>query len=120
MSDISLPDGKFHLIIGPMFAGKTTELFRLANRLRIKNRKILFINHTLNDRSGTNQRLCTHDHLSSSKISSQLHTQEVCVASNNLSSISNHLISQHDVIIIDEIQFFHDVDLILNWKKNGS
>jgi len=52
--------GNLHLIIGPMYAGKSTELIRMINRFKFLNYKILCINHSINSRYGSNN-IITHD-----------------------------------------------------------
>ena len=52
--------GYFKLIIGPMYAGKSTELLRSINKYKILNKKIVVINHIINNRYGSTK-LITHD-----------------------------------------------------------
>ena len=54
--------GYLKLIIGPMFAGKSTELLRIINMYKILNKKILIINHNINKRyDQPNSSIVTHD-----------------------------------------------------------
>lgn len=94
--------GYLKLIIGPMFAGKSTELLRIINMYKILNKKILIINHNINKRyDQPNSSIVTHDQ---SKIDN-------CLAISSLNEISNEFIELHDVIIIEELQFFDDAYL---------
>jgi len=91
--------GYLELIIGPMFAGKSTELIRVIDKYKILNKKILIINHNINKRYGeSNSTIMTHD---KKKV-------ENCLAVNLLSEVSDEIINEHDVIAIEELQFFKD------------
>ena len=52
--------GRLDLIIGPMFAGKSTELIKIIKSYQILEKNILIINHVINNRYGTNG-ISTHD-----------------------------------------------------------
>ena len=52
--------GYFKLIIGPMYAGKSTELLRSIQKYKILNKNVIVINHVINNRYGSNK-LTTHD-----------------------------------------------------------
>jgi len=98
----------FELIIGPMFAGKSTELIRMSKRYNAIGKKCLIINHSLNKRYGSNN-ITTHDNLE------LLSNYNVC----KLGDIDSVLIEQYDVIIIEELQFYPDAfDNIVNWLNN--
>lgn len=91
--------GYLELIIGPMFAGKSTELMRVINMYKILNKNILIINHSLNSRyECDNSVIVTHDQ---KKIKN-------CHVCNELSSITDTFINDFDVVIIEELQFFND------------
>ena len=45
--------GRLELIIGPMYASKTTELIKIANRFKSINKKIIAVNHKINNRYGS-------------------------------------------------------------------
>ena len=91
--------GYLKLIIGPMFAGKSTELLRIINMYKILNKKILIINHNINKRyDQPNSSIVTHDR---NKIDN-------CLAVTSLNELSDEFIQLHDVIIIEELQFFED------------
>ena len=55
-----LKKGYLELIIGPMFAGKSTELIRIIKNYQVLNCKILTINHSINCRYGSDN-IITHD-----------------------------------------------------------
>ena len=99
------------LIIGPMFAGKSTELIRRANSYVVINRNIFPINHSLNNRYGSTQ-ITTHNNsvLGGCTILSKLSDAEVK---------NEEAFKQADVILIEELQFFEDAYLtIIDWVEN--
>ena len=100
--------GYLELIIGPMFAGKSTELIRKIKSYQILEKNVLIINHTINNRYGTNG-ISTHDQV---KI-------ECSVIIDSLKELElNHtkMFKNADVIIIEELQFFNDAyEMITKW-----
>ena len=93
-------NGRIELIIGPMFASKSTELIRLANRYKCIKKNILAINHKLNNRYG-HQTITTHDKT----------VLDDCIITDNLASIKtkySELYKNADIILIEELQFFED------------
>ena len=52
--------GRIELIMGPMFAGKSTELLRRVQRLEISGRKCLSIKYAADTRYSANS-ISTHD-----------------------------------------------------------
>ena len=100
--------GYLQLIIGPMYAGKSTELIRIINRYKCLNKKIIVINHILNNRYGSCG-LTTHN---KDKI-------DCCIILETLNSLENELLENNDVIIIEELQFFSDAyETIIDWCDN--
>ncbi len=98
------------LIIGPMFAGKSTELIRRARRLRSVNKRVFVINHSLNVRYSENAAVTTHD-------------QTLLLANVNTNSLveveSNEEFTNADIVIIEELQFFDDAaTAIPHWIDN--
>ena len=101
--------GSLELYIGPMYAGKSTELIRIINRYKCLNKNILVINHVFNNRYGSTG-LTTHNH---EKV-------EKCIILENLKDLHNeefdNIFKNTEVIIIEELQFFKDAyDTITNW-----
>ena len=64
--------GYLELLIGPMFAGKSTELIRLARLYSILGKSIVTVNHSLNYRYNTKE-ITTHD---------QVRLKSQCIAKN--------------------------------------
>lgn len=97
--------GYLELIIGPMYAGKSTELIRIINRYKCLNKNIIIVNHTLNNRYGSDG-ITTHN---KEKVDN-------CISVSKLSDIAQPLIDNCNVIIIEELQFFPDAyDNIIDW-----
>jgi thymidine kinase len=101
------------LFIGPMYAGKSSELIRQIQRYEILNKNVLVINHTINNRYGSNT-ITTHTKMS----------YDDCIIVSKLSEIyENNDFKQRfnnaHVIVIEELQFFSDAyDNIVNWCDN--
>ena len=100
--------GYLELIIGPMYAGKSTELIRIINRYKCLKKNITVINHTLNNRYGSIG-ITTHN---KEKI-------DQCIILNKLSELDIDILNKSDVIIIEELQFFSDAfHYIVDWCDN--
>ena len=103
--------GTLHLILGPMFSGKTTELLRIYNRYNIANKKCVLIKYKNDNRYGDADSVVTHSN----------NTQNAHFICTHLSDIfKTPLILEADVICVDEIQFYPDADVICDiWANNG-
>ncbi len=105
--------GKLELIIGPMFAGKTTELMRLLNLYSEMNLKVLYVNSIVDSRNNNN--LSTHNPIL--KTCDNIKTKKT----HSLKDIHNEILD-YDVIGVDEAQFFSDlysdvITLVENYHK---
>jgi len=92
------------LIIGPMYAGKSTELVRDKRKIssEFPSCGILVINHTLDNRYTSSNFVTTHDK-----------ETEVCTKTNNLSSlVYMEEFKNASHIFIDEGQFFEKNDIL--------
>jgi len=83
--------GSIHLIIGPMFSGKTSELLRIAKRLKSVNLKVLLLNY-FEDTRYSSTGMSTHDKESLP-----------CSFIKDLHDVNT---SGYDIICINEAQFF--------------
>jgi len=102
--------GYLELIIGPMYAGKSTELIRIINRYKCLKKNITIINHTFNNRYGSTG-LTTHNR---EKV-------DTCIILDNLKDLDKDILNSSDVIIIEELQFFQDAhDVIVDWCDNDN
>jgi thymidine kinase len=82
---------ELHLIIGPMFSGKTTELLKIAKRLSSINLKVLLINYHEDTRySSTEMKTHDNDGIPCKFINNLLETEYL----------------EYDIICINEAQFF--------------
>lgn len=94
--------GQLHLIIGPMFAGKTTALLQKVSEAEADSSRVAIVTNALDTRYGTN--VCaTHTGIS-----------RPAVAVSQLMSLLNQKTSPIDMnsidaIAIDESQFFPDL-----------
>jgi thymidine kinase len=104
--------GELHLILGPMFAGKTTSLINKANSInKLENKNIFVINHSSDERYSKNTFVTSHDNL-----------QIPCVPMLTLNTIFENDISNINYIFINEGQFFPDLydvvkKLLFEYKK---
>lgn len=94
-----------NLIIGPMYAGKTTHLINKYKRSISKNLKCVIIKHSSDDRYNQDK-ICTHDQ-----------TQLDCYKFKYISEIikllkSDTEFNKNEILFIDESQFFHDLHLV--------
>ena len=92
--------GRLELIIGPMYASKTTELIKITNRYKSINKNILAVNHSINNRYGSCN-ITSHDNKELGD----------CVVIDKLFKLKDEHIEKYnsaDIIIIEELQFFED------------
>jgi thymidine kinase len=98
-------EGYLELIIGPMFSGKTTSLYKIYNECKVSNVPVLVINHSFDDRYDTNNSLVyTHDKLNMPCITTQ--TLGNILVDSKWSNIDFESIR---VVLINEGQFFEDL-----------
>ena len=99
------------LIIGPMFSGKSTMLLSFEKKFQISKKKYICINHSFDNRYSKEGRISTHD----GKISSGTHISVNC-----LNNIEEYELIDFDAFIIDEVQFFQNIDFFVNyWTSKG-
>lgn len=97
------------LLIGPMWASKSTELIKRIKLYKVINKKLLVINHTLDKRYKKNKTdpveyICTHDNVPYPAI--------MC---DNLETILPLIKKEnYEIVLIDEAQFFDDLYKIVN------
>lgn len=109
MSFHTLHSSSLHLVIGPMYCGKTTEMLRRLNIYAEMGLKVLYINTYLDDRS--DQDFSTH----SSYISSSGKIDTIRVK--GLDNLKDQ-IKKYDVIGIDEAQMFKNLkNEVLYWVE---
>ena len=100
-------NGKINLIIGPMYSGKSTTLLTRYNRYEIAKKKCLLVKFSGDNRYDQNK-IITHSKIERNATS--------CTRLNQLDNI----ISQYDVVCIDEIQFYEDAHIMCEkWANQG-
>ena len=87
-------NGQIEVICGPMFAGKTEELIRRANRLEFAKKKYLVFKPCIDDRYSTTE-IVSHSNYRKNSISITKSTE-----------ILPYITEDLDAVIIDEVQFF--------------
>lgn len=98
--------GKLTVIVGPMFAGKTTELIRIIQRYRVLNKNVFVLNHASDTRYATvGGAIATH-------VGSTLAAHSV----ESLGEEGAYAPEGTDLVVIDEAQFFPDlVEGVASW-----
>ena len=103
---MSNKSGYLELIIGPMFSGKSTELIKNVRLYRIINKNVLVLKPIIDTRYDSN------------RIVSHSNDKEDCMVTDDLLKITDEIINKHDIIIIDEGQFFLNLKIsVLNWVE---
>lgn len=99
--------GQIEVICGPMFAGKTEELIRRANRLEYAKKKYLVFKPTIDDRYSTTE-IVSH---------SNYRKNSICIKDTN--DILKYITDDIKAVIIDEAQFF-DMNIVdvAEWLAN--
>ena len=99
---------RFDLILGPMYSGKSTRLMQMTEKYTYANKKILFINHLIDNRSSHNA-IKSHDDI-----------EKPAIKLSRLEEISVKLFDETDVFGIDEAQFFLDlIPFLYRCEKHG-
>lgn len=87
----------FECVCGPMFSGKTRELFRRADAFQSIGKRCVYISPTFDTRS---------------KDAIECHTNEtrMSIKVKALRDVTDDIIEDADVILVDEMQFFEPED----------
>lgn len=93
-----ISNGGLHVILGPMFASKSTELIKLYNRYNTIKIPIVIITPVIDNRYTTNNFITSHD-----KVIKE------CIKLDKLSSLDEEIYDKTKIILIDEGQFFEDL-----------
>jgi len=104
-------EGYLHILIGPMFSGKTSALLRLLFNEAAVGLNVLYINHERDNRSAGN--FSTHNPLYREKLAEK--SNVTFVSAQTLETIEIH---SFDVIGVDEAQFFSDLNQINHWTDD--
>lgn len=92
-------DGSLHLIIGPMFSGKTSKLVSIFHKLRAYNESVCIVNYALDKRYSSKDKMTTHDNV---------HLDCIMITKLN-HMISDGTVDKYTVFLINEGQFFSDL-----------
>ena len=100
-------NGQIEVICGPMFAGKTEELIRRANRLDYAKKKYLVFKPTIDDRYSATE-IVSH---------SNYRKNSICIK--HSSEILDYITDDIKAVVVDEAQFF-DIDIVnvCEWLAN--
>ena len=118
--------GYLEIILGPMYASKSTRLVDIYKQCKFCNIPVSIINHTI-DKRYHDTMLSTHDKvmapcLQANKLSDIWTNSGFIESGNQSDKYANKLLRSSDVILINEGQFFSDlyevvVDMLNNNKK---
>jgi thymidine kinase len=92
------------LITGSMMAGKSTMLLMYEKRFKNSKKSYILINHSFDERYSSEGKIASHDGKYSD---GQLFR---CKSLSELESKISNVLNNVDCIIIDEIQFFDDIE----------
>ena len=107
-----------HLILGPMFSGKTSKLLEIYEKCVLSNISVLVINHS-NDTRYSDDMLSTHNKkmipcVFANKLNDIFNDSKSEFDERNSSYTASNIVSRYDVILINEGQFFND---LYDWVK---
>ena len=102
------------ILVGPMFAGKSSRILSIASRYQAINMSILVIKHDNDKRyEHSESNVVTHDK-----------RMTPCISVSDLNQESFRTIARnYQVLIVDEAQFFSELQMFVKWavdseKKN--
>lgn len=99
------------IILGCMYASKTTELLARLSKISAVDGKALYINHKLDVRN-KDDAFSSHNPQLKNKLSSD---RLVMVQTDDLSSIDSKLIDEANIIGVDEAHFFKSLAPVIEW-----
>lgn len=91
---MSIIPGSLHIVLGPMFSGKTTRLINIYHARKYIGKKVAVINYS-EDKRYHSKMLSTHD--------------QVMIPCIQISQLAGFDCSLYDTILINEGQFFSDL-----------
>jgi len=107
-------NGYLHLILGPMFSGKSTTLLRQFRRFKVSKKSCLLIKYHGDQRYTDRNYIATHDKVIS---------QEEAFPCHHLSDLEHQQgldLNAYDVFCLDEVQFYPDkLEFCLKWRARG-
>ena len=111
MSILSITNGGYlELILGPMFSGKTSRLLEIHKKCQISNIPSVIINHISDNRYSSEATVLSHSQEKAPCVLlSSLFESVSTIIDNNKSDISQ-ILADSKVILINEGQFFDDIE----------
>ena len=101
--------GKIILLLGPMFAGKTTELIRLYNIYKRITPGITVFSYVKDNRYTDEQKVVTHNQ-----------NEMPCIKIDSFTTKQDNLIKDCKYIFIDEVQFIQNFfEYTTKWANQG-
>lgn len=94
-----------HLILGPMYSGKTLSLICLLNRYKVAGKKVLTVKYQHDTRYSLDE-LASH---SGTKVLADISTDKLEFVD----------YKPYDVICVDEVQFYPDNKELIKWADSG-
>ena len=96
------------LLIGPMFAGKSSSIHRIVNRYKCLHWNLCAISHASDTRYSTDEKLMNHDNYGIP-----------CIKLSELMPfITNQEFLKADLVIVDEAQFFPDLKQFVEYASD--
>lgn len=115
-NDGSRGKGYLHLIMGPMYSGKSTNLISKYNELKdLYKEKVVVITHEIENRYSL-EKLSTHERI-------EIDCKKVADIQsivNSCSSTTDNDMKLANCILVDEVQFFPDLHRILDLVEEHS
>jgi len=106
--------GVFVLIIGPMFSGKTTELLKIFNKMKLTKRRCVFIKYYKDMRYNNEDDknfIITHDKC---KLPVKVSEED-----DKLQTTILKILDDYDIFFIDELQFYEDGHTVCDYIANS-
>jgi len=122
MTTSIITSGYLEIIIGPMFASKTSTLLEIYKQCKFCNIPVSIINHT-SDKRYHDTMISTHDKimapcLQANKLKDIWTNQGFIESKNNSDNYAHNLLRSSDVILINEGQFFSDLyEVVIDMLK---
>ena len=92
------------VVIGPMFAGKSSFIASHVRRYTTIGVPVLVIKPMIDSRYGATDDVCTHDGI-----------RVPCLTADKLLEIGDPRLTSSKVIIVEEAQFFKDLRVFIHW-----
>lgn len=117
MVNIPKNGGYLELIIGPMFSGKTSKLLEIYKQCNFCNISVTIINHSF-DKRYHDTMMASHDKIMApclqvTNLRDIWPEDGIIEPSNFLDMRSYDILKDSDVILINEGQFFDDLDIVV-------